>query len=258
MYYYKALGGILACITVVKAQTAGFNPFLTPTAGQKILAGKNFDILWEPTGAPIDATVSIKLLQGDTPTTMTVGPNVASKIPSKTGRFKWNVPDSIKDFKSYGLIMYLDGKEEVFQYSFPFDIECLDNDENQPATPPVPKRIPSPKNPGEHEDHEDHEGHEDHEDHEDHDDVDDDDDDDDDNHHYVPVPSGVPYPTYDLKNGTHPGESPIPSAPYPPAAKPTSYLTPAEKPKPQYTSGAKMIAINSFALICGIAISIVF
>lgn len=77
MYYFKALSGILACIAVVKAQTAGFNPFIAPTAGQKIKAGQNFDILWEPSGAPIDATVSIKLLQGDTPTTMQLGPNVA-------------------------------------------------------------------------------------------------------------------------------------------------------------------------------------
>jgi len=251
MYYFKALSGILACIAAVKAQTAGFNPFLTPAAGQKILGGKDFDIVWQPSGAPDDATISIKLLQGDTPTTMQLGPNVASKIPSKSGCFKWNVPDSITDYKNYGFVMYLDGKEGVFQYSFPFHIECLDNNENSPATPPVPKRVPSqapdtgkgqsPIKPG----------------HDDNDD-DNDDDDDDDDLHPGPVPSGVPYPSPKF-NGTYPsGGLPKPSAAFPPAAKPSSNAPPAEKPRPEFTSGAKMIAINGFALICGIAISLAF
>lgn len=77
MYYFKVLSTALACIAAVKAQTKGFNPFLTPAAGQVIKAGKDFDILWQPSGVPNDATVSIKLLQGDTPTTMQLGPNVA-------------------------------------------------------------------------------------------------------------------------------------------------------------------------------------
>ncbi|TQS36861.1 hypothetical protein Golomagni_02680 [Golovinomyces magnicellulatus] len=112
MYYSVALSAILGCIAAVKAQTPGFNPFITPKKDQDIKAGEKFNITWEPAGAPPDATVTIKLLQGATPATLQPGPNVASKIPSKTGCFTWAVPRSIKDAETYGLIMYLDGKED--------------------------------------------------------------------------------------------------------------------------------------------------
>ncbi|CCU79020.1 Drmip-Hesp domain-containing protein [Blumeria hordei DH14] len=123
MRYYTTLGAAaLAFVTTVTAQVPGFNAITSPTKDQQIVAGENFDVTWQHGGAPDDATVSIKLLQGKTPSTLDIGQMVASNIPSKSQKFTWKVPQDLGQHETYGFSMVLDGNEQIFQYSNPFHI----------------------------------------------------------------------------------------------------------------------------------------
>lgn len=82
MRYSAGFGVILTSVlTTVIAQTANFDPVLSPASGQTLKAGQNFDIIWQPSGAPDDATITIKLLQGVDSKTLEVGPNVGCMSP---------------------------------------------------------------------------------------------------------------------------------------------------------------------------------
>ncbi|RKF59789.1 hypothetical protein OnM2_057035 [Erysiphe neolycopersici] len=145
MHYSKTLGAFLAWLAVVRAQTPGFNPFITPATGQDIRAGQDFEITWQPANAPDGATISIKLLQGQSINTMQDGPNVASNIPANAGHFTWAVPRSIQDNEFYSLKMTLDGNENTFQNSAFFDIDNLDNDDDNRPPTPAPNVNPEPQ-----------------------------------------------------------------------------------------------------------------
>ncbi|KAG0650663.1 hypothetical protein D0Z07_2535 [Hyphodiscus hymeniophilus] len=113
----------VALISSVSAQTAGFDAISAPTQDQNIPAGSSFDIIWEPNG--VTGTITIKLLQGATPSTLQVGPVVAASIDNTAGKYTYAVP-SVSSFATYGFEIVLDSTASeaspTFQYSNPFHI----------------------------------------------------------------------------------------------------------------------------------------
>ena len=75
MQYSFLSAAILALVSSVVAQTAGFDAMTSPTQDQQIPAGSSFDILWQP-GTVTDA-ITITLLQGATAGTLQPGPVIA-------------------------------------------------------------------------------------------------------------------------------------------------------------------------------------
>jgi hypothetical protein len=65
---------ILAFASAVYAQnpTDGFDPITQPTQDENVPAGQPFDIVWEPS-TNYTGTVTIQLLQGATPSTLSKG-----------------------------------------------------------------------------------------------------------------------------------------------------------------------------------------
>ncbi len=62
----------LAFASAVYAQTAGFDPITQPIMDENVPAGQPFNIVWEPS-ASYTGTVTIQLLQGATPSTLSKG-----------------------------------------------------------------------------------------------------------------------------------------------------------------------------------------
>jgi hypothetical protein len=70
---------ILAFASVVIADpTAGFDPITAPFQDQNVPAGAPFDIVWDPS-KDYTGTVTIQLLQGSTPSTLSLGPVIKGK-----------------------------------------------------------------------------------------------------------------------------------------------------------------------------------
>lgn len=119
---FSIISAVCAFAATAYAQTAGFDALSIPTQDQKVAAGSTLDITWEPTAAYNKDTVTITLLQGSTPSTLSAGPIVASSIASSAGKFSWTIPSDIGSFATYGFQLTLDSDTKIFQYSFPFHI----------------------------------------------------------------------------------------------------------------------------------------
>lgn len=131
----------LATVSTVVAQTANFDPFIAPIEpGSSIPAGSTYDIKWTPT-AP-SGSISLILLEGNTNTTLQLGPKIASRfqargscmvsanmvvggIDSKTGSYSWSISTSLQYFPVYGIKLQLDSDTKTFQYSTYFSITGL-------------------------------------------------------------------------------------------------------------------------------------
>jgi hypothetical protein len=77
MHYSLISAALVALVSSVVAQTAGFDTITSPTLDQDIPAGSSFDIVWEPES--VDGTVTITLLQGATNSTLEAGPVIAGR-----------------------------------------------------------------------------------------------------------------------------------------------------------------------------------
>jgi hypothetical protein len=77
MRYSFVSAAILALVSSVFAQTANFDAITSPTQDQIVALGSPLDIVWEPGNYTASGvTVSITLLQGQTPSTLAEGPLV--------------------------------------------------------------------------------------------------------------------------------------------------------------------------------------
>ncbi len=65
--------------------TAGFNPITKPTEGEKVPAGSTYEIVWQPS-ATYPGAITIGLLGGDSPATLSVVDTIASKTPPVRAR----------------------------------------------------------------------------------------------------------------------------------------------------------------------------
>lgn len=72
---------LLAWVSAALAQTAGFDPITTPAKDESVAAGSTYTVKWDYS-ADYAGTVSIQLLQGADPTTLQLGPVVASMFSS--------------------------------------------------------------------------------------------------------------------------------------------------------------------------------
>ncbi|KAJ8070266.1 hypothetical protein OCU04_000649 [Sclerotinia nivalis] len=123
MRYQFISAAILASISSVFAQTAGFDAISVPTNGQVIKVGDVLDITWAPNA--VSGTVTIKLLEGATPATLNYDPViVANSINNLDGSYKWTIPASVGSFETYGIAIILDSDVNTFQWSFPFKIQA--------------------------------------------------------------------------------------------------------------------------------------
>lgn len=71
---YSLISAALALASSVFAQTPGFDAISSPTQGQSVAAGSTLDIVWDP--ANYTGTVTITLLEGGSPSTLSLGPVV--------------------------------------------------------------------------------------------------------------------------------------------------------------------------------------
>ncbi|KAK6948472.1 hypothetical protein Daesc_010239 [Daldinia eschscholtzii] len=101
------------------AQTAGYAVLTSPAEGQQVPSGKTFTIKWE--AGKYSGPATITLLGGETPTTLTPGPVIAT-VDVSEGTFTWNVDCSLGKEKTYGLKVVSVADPATFQYSFPFAI----------------------------------------------------------------------------------------------------------------------------------------
>lgn len=112
---------LLAWVSAALAQTAGFDPITTPAKDESVAAGSTYTVKWDYS-ADYAGTVSIQLLQGADPTTLQLGPVVASGLDNSAGSYAWAVDAGLGADATYGLKITYDSNPEVFQYSFPFHI----------------------------------------------------------------------------------------------------------------------------------------
>jgi len=118
---FSTISAVLALAASACAQTANFDAITSPTQDQTVAAGSTLDIVWEPS-ADHTGTVTITLLQGATPATLSLGDVVKAGIDSSVGTYSWTIPSDIGSFATYGFKLTLDSNATVFQYSFPFHI----------------------------------------------------------------------------------------------------------------------------------------
>ncbi|KAI1802228.1 Ser-Thr-rich glycosyl-phosphatidyl-inositol-anchored membrane family-domain-containing protein [Daldinia bambusicola] len=101
------------------AQTPGYAVLSSPAEGQQVPSGKTFTIKWD--AGKYSGPATITLLGGETPTTLTPGPVLAT-VDVSEGSFTWNVDCSLGKDKTYGIKVSSVADPATFQYSFPFAI----------------------------------------------------------------------------------------------------------------------------------------
>lgn len=82
------------------------------------------DIVWDPS-ANYSGTVTIQLLQGASPSTLSTGDVIKAGIDSSAGKYTWAVPTTLQYFATYGFTITADSNTTLFQYSFPFHVTGL-------------------------------------------------------------------------------------------------------------------------------------
>lgn len=78
MRFVISAASLMALISAVVAQTAGFDAITTPAKDEIVPAGSSYVINWDYTST-YAGTVTIQLLQGATPSTLQLGAIIASK-----------------------------------------------------------------------------------------------------------------------------------------------------------------------------------
>lgn len=156
MQFTIPAAALLAFVSGAFAQTAGFDPITEPARNAILAAGETFTIVWESAPSKYDdETVSIVLLSGETDKTLTAEDKpIASNIKNSEGSFNWEVPADLGDEKVYGLQILLDSDKEIFQYSFPFEIEASEDDDTT-STATTASTTAKPKPTGDHDDDDD-------------------------------------------------------------------------------------------------------
>ncbi|KAK7951918.1 uncharacterized protein PG986_007646 [Apiospora aurea] len=102
------------------AQIDGFDAIVSPTDGQKVVAGEKLNIKWQP--RDVTGSVKIALIGGATQNTQVPLTTISSGVDNQAGAFEWAVPADLGDKAVYGLTITLESDPKTFQYSFPFHI----------------------------------------------------------------------------------------------------------------------------------------
>lgn len=119
-----SIASVLALATAAFAQrepTPGFNVITKPTEGEQVSAGSTYEIVWQPDSThPGDITIG--LLGGSAPNTLAVIDTIATGVDATTGSYSWEVPVTLGDLATYGIMITLESDKDIFQYGFPFEI----------------------------------------------------------------------------------------------------------------------------------------
>jgi hypothetical protein len=110
-----------AAAVVAQNPTEGFDVITKPTQGEKVPAGSTYDIVWQPSAAH-PGSITIGLLGGASPQTLTVVDTIAKGVDASTGTYSWSVPSTLGKLATYGIIITLESDTKIFQYGFPFKI----------------------------------------------------------------------------------------------------------------------------------------
>lgn len=121
MRFAFSSAAFLAFASSALAQTSGFDPITVPTNNADVPAGQTLTVQWEPS-TNYTGTVSLLLLGGATPSTLELGPTIASGLDNSAGKYDWAVSSTLGADATYGLKLVLDSDTTIFQYSFPFHI----------------------------------------------------------------------------------------------------------------------------------------
>lgn len=78
MRFSTSNAALLALVSRVVAQIDGFDAITKPTKNEVLEAGSTYQITWDYS-AQYAGTISITLLEGDTPSTLELGDTIASK-----------------------------------------------------------------------------------------------------------------------------------------------------------------------------------
>ncbi|KAL2155075.1 hypothetical protein VTH82DRAFT_3751 [Thermothelomyces myriococcoides] len=120
----------LASAVVAQGPTGGFNAITNPKEGEEVPAGSTYEIVWLHNKAwPGDVTIA--LLGGSSPQTLTVVDTIAEGVDGATGTYSWDVPSSLGDLDTYGIMITLESDPSIFQYGFPFKIVNGDDSDNE-------------------------------------------------------------------------------------------------------------------------------
>ncbi|KAL2263445.1 hypothetical protein VTK26DRAFT_6743 [Humicola hyalothermophila] len=131
-----SIATVLAFTSAVFAQggpTDGFNAIVKPTKGENVPAGSTYKIEWQYNEA-FPGTVSIGLLGGSSPSTLSVVDSIATGVDATEESFDWEVPEDAGDLATYGIMITLESDPETFQYGFPFQITPLDDSDDESST----------------------------------------------------------------------------------------------------------------------------
>jgi len=130
-----SITAVFAFAAAVMAQnpTEGFDVITKPTEGEKVPAGSTYDIVWEPSAAH-PGSITIGLLGGASPQTLSVVDTIAEGVDASTGTYSWDVPSTLGKLATYGIIITLESDTKVFQYGFPFKIVGGSSDSTSTST----------------------------------------------------------------------------------------------------------------------------
>ncbi|KAK3309655.1 Ser-Thr-rich glycosyl-phosphatidyl-inositol-anchored membrane family-domain-containing protein [Chaetomium strumarium] len=110
-----------AASALAQNPTDGFNPITKPAQGEKVPTGSTYQIVWQPS-TEYPGEITIGLLGGATPSTLSVVDTIAVGVESSTGSYSWQVDETLGDLATYGIMITLDSNNKIFQYGFPFHI----------------------------------------------------------------------------------------------------------------------------------------
>lgn len=82
MRFFASASAVLAMATAVLAQKADFNPIYSPKKNEDVAAGSTFEITWEAPAKYANEKVTISLIAGNDPTTLTPLSDIASMLQS--------------------------------------------------------------------------------------------------------------------------------------------------------------------------------
>jgi len=122
MRFTSAIFAAVALATSVFAQetTAGFAVITAPTKDEKLQAGSQYTIVWQPGSEAASTLFTITLMQGASQGLLQPGAVIAAGV-ANSGSYKWSVPTGL-NFALYGIKISLDSAPTTFQYSNPFQI----------------------------------------------------------------------------------------------------------------------------------------
>lgn len=112
---------LLAFASVVLAQTPGFNVITSPAKGEKVPAGKTYEIVWAP-DAKNPGAITIELYGGAADNLLNLVQTLETGFDGSAGTYPWAVGSALGTEKVYGIKVILESNTTTWQWGNPFEI----------------------------------------------------------------------------------------------------------------------------------------